>query len=335
MKVGKIPPEILQQYVFNNLGLRRPDVLVHSALGEDCSVIDFGEYVGVLSTDPITGAVADIGRLAVNISCNDIAANGAEPVGILVTILAPEATTPADLGRIMGQINAEAAKLGIEVLGGHSEITAGIDRVIISTTSVGKARKDAYIITGGAKPGDALLLTKSAGLEGTAILATEFAGALAGKVAPDLIDRAKRFLELVSVVPEGRIAAQNGATAMHDVTEGGILGAAAEMAAASRAGVEIWADRIPVSPETAAICAAFGLDPFALVSSGAMLIAAADGEKVLSALQAAGIAAAVIGQVTREDNIIWREGKPERFAPPERDELWKVFEDRGNANESR
>ena len=174
-------------------GGKASDVLVHSALGEDCSVIDFGDFVCVLSTDPITGAVEDIGRLAVNISCNDIAANGAEPIGILVTILAPEHTTPADLGRIMGQVNSEAAKLGIEVLGGHSEVTSGIDRVIISTTAVGKARKDAYIITGGAKPGDDLLLTKSVGLEGTAILATEFAAALQGKIPPAMLAQAKGF----------------------------------------------------------------------------------------------------------------------------------------------
>jgi len=337
MKVGKVPPEVLQQFVFNNLGVRRNDVLVHSALGEDCSVIDFGEYVCVLTTDPITGAVQDIGRLAVNISCNDIAACGAEPMGLLVTILAPESTTPEDLGRIMGQINTETAKLGLEVLGGHSEITAGIDRVIVVTTAVGKAAKDAFVTTGGARPGDALLLTKGAGYEGTAVLAAEFAAELEARLGKDLVARARGFLEHVSVLPEGRIAVKNGATAMHDVTEGGIFGAAAEMAAAAGAGVELWAEAIPVAPETAAICDYFQLDPYALVSSGAMLIAAPDGARLLAALQAAGIPAAVIGRVTQAVTVIVRDGKSEPFSPPERDELWKVFhcnDDRRNGDES-
>jgi hydrogenase expression/formation protein HypE len=337
MKVGKVPPEVLRQYVFNNLGIRRDDVLVHSALGEDCSVIDFGEYVCVLTTDPITGAVQDIGRLAVNISCNDIAACGAEPVGLLVAILAPESTTPDDLGRIMGQINAEAAKMGIEVLGGHSEITAGIDRVIVITTAVGRAAKDEFITTGGARPGDALLLTKGAGYEGTAVLAAEFAAELEEHLGKDMVARARSFLEHVSVLPEGRIAARSGATAMHDVTEGGILGAAAEMAAAAGAGVELWAEAIPVAPETTAICAYFNLDPYALVSSGAMLIAAPEGDRVLAALQAAGIPAAVIGRVTPAGTTLVRGGKSEAFAPPERDELWKVFhcnDDRRSGDES-
>jgi hydrogenase maturation factor len=326
MKVGKVPPEILKQYIFGHLGIRRQDVLVHSSLGEDCSVIDFGDEVCVLSSDPITGAVKDIGRLAVNISCNDIAANGADPVGVLITILAPEGTTAEDFGRIMRQVDEAAKELGIEVLGGHSEITAGIDRVIISTTAVGRARKSEYLTSSGAKPGYDLVVTKGAGLEGTAILATDFEGSLLSSMTLSEIQRAQSFIDLISVVKDGQVARKHGATAMHDVTEGGILGAAYEMAVASNCGIELRVQDIPIYPETRAVCAYFQIDPFALVSSGAMLIASADGNRTRDALIDAGINAAVIGRFIPEGFYLIRENHREAFQAPERDELWKVFE---------
>ncbi len=325
MKVGKVPPEILKQYIFGNLGKTRSDVLVHSSLGEDCSVIDFGDEVCVMSTDPITGAVQDIGRLAVHISCNDIAANGAEPVGIMITILAPVGTRAEDLGRIMSQINEEACLLGIEVLGGHSEITAGIDRVIISTTAVGRARKEEYVTSSGAAAGHDLIITKGAGLEGTAILATDFADRLKDALTEEQIQIGRSFMEKISVVPDGRIAVQNGAVAMHDVTEGGILGAAYEMAAASGTGVEIWEDAVIIHPVTRAICRFFDIDPLALVSSGAMMIASPEGEKVVEALEKEGIAAAIIGRFINEGFYLVRGGKTLPAKPPERDEIWKIF----------
>ncbi len=325
MKVGKVPPEILKQYIFGNLGKTRDDVLVHSSLGEDCSVIDFGDEVCVLSTDPITGAVQDIGRLAVHISCNDIAANGADPVGIMVTILAPLGTQAEDLGRIMSQINEESCLLGIEVLGGHSEITAGIDRVIISTTAVGRAKKEHYVTSSGAEPGHDLVMTKGAGLEGTAILVSDFADSLKDTLTPDQITTGRSFLQRISVVPDGQIAVQNGAVAMHDATEGGILGAAYEMAAASGVGVEIWEDAVIIHPVTRAVCAHFKINPLALVSSGSMLIASPNGDAVVQALEKEGIGAAVIGRFIHEGFRVVRDGKSYAAEPPERDEIWKVF----------
>ncbi len=327
MKVGKVPPDVLKQYIFGNLGKKRSDVLVHSSLGEDCSVIDFGDEVCVLSTDPITGAVQDIGRLAVHISCNDIAANGAEPVGVLVTILAPVGTTAEDLGRIMGQIHEEASLLDIEVLGGHSEITAGIDRVIISTTSVGRAKKDHFVTSSGAKPGYDLVMTKGAGLEGTAILVTDFEERLMGTLTEEQIETGKSFIRWISVVKDGRIAVRNGAVAMHDVTEGGILGAAYEMAAASGIGVEIWEDEVIIHPVTDRVCRFFEINPLALVSSGSMMIAAPDGKTIVEALKKEGISAAVIGRFLEEGYRIVRNGQVYPAEPPERDEIWKIFAD--------
>lgn len=326
MLAGKVPPHILERVVFARLGVRRPDVLVHARLGEDSAVIDFGQYACVVSTDPITGAGANIGWLAVHVACNDVAANGAEPIGVLATLLLPEGTDEAEVGRIMADIHRAAVELGIEVLGGHSEITPGIPVAILSFTAIGRVPKENLVTSSGARPGDEVILTKSAALEGTAILATDFADYLRNKVPAAILRRAQELIKRISVVKEGVIAARNGATAMHDVTEGGVVGALFELAAASGVGLEIRAESIPVLPETQQIAAIFGADPLRLVSSGAMLITAPSGSRMVEALSANGVPATVIGQVTNGKRYLLVGGQHVELRPPERDELWRVLE---------
>src|SRR5207248_1346133 len=230
---GKLAPRELRQLVLGSLGVRRPDVLVHAALGEDAAVIDMGDQACVITVDPLTGAVANAGWYAVHVACNDLAAMGAEPVGVLPALLFPAAAEPEDVRRTMQQIDRAARELGIEVLGGHTEVTPGLAGPIIAMTAVGRAPKGRVVTSAGARPGDALVLTKAAGLEGTAILAADLAERLRGRVPRDVLERARGFVARLSVVPEGRLAAELGATAMHDPTEGGVLGALWELAEAS------------------------------------------------------------------------------------------------------
>jgi hydrogenase expression/formation protein HypE len=326
LKPGKVTPDVMEKYIFPYLGFRRPEVLVPSKIGEDCSVIDFGEYVCIISTDPITGAGKDVGRLAVHISCNDLAANGAEPVGIMVTIMFPEGTTETHIKEVMEQIHEAALEINIEVLGGHTEITPVVSRTVISATSIGMALKNEYVTSSGAKPGDDVILTKKAGLEGTAIIASDFEDSLTGKMSAEEIEKAKGFIEFISVVAEGKIGAKNGATAMHDVTEGGVLGAAYEVALASDVGITLWEDKIPFYDETLKICKIMRLNPLGLISSGSMLITAPDGEKIIEALKKEGIEAAIIGKIINKGyNIVDKEGNTSPFMPLERDELWKIL----------
>jgi hydrogenase expression/formation protein HypE len=173
VRVGKLAPDILQRVILAQLGVRRPEVLVHSGLGEDSTVLDFGELVAVMSTDPITGAAANSGWIAVHVACNDIAAMGAEPIGVLLTVLLDERTDESALANLMGDVNRACQELGIEVVGGHSEVTALVKAPVLSLTSVGVASRSAYVTSAGGRPGDALILTKAAGLEGTAILASD------------------------------------------------------------------------------------------------------------------------------------------------------------------
>ena len=325
MKAGKVPADLLQRLVYPHLG-RRPDVLLHAHLGEDCAAVDFGEWTAVLTTDPVTGAARHLGRYAVHVACNDLATTGAEPVALLLTLLLREGSSPADLEVVMREAGAAAAELGVEIAGGHTEVTPGIDHTIAVVTALGRARRGTVISAAGARPGDTVVLTKSAGVEGTAILATDLGDRLRLRLDDAVIERARAFLGRISVVPEGLAAARAGASAMHDVTEGGVLGGAWELAEASGIGIEVRAEAVPVAPETQAVCEVLGLDPLRLISSGAMLIAAPDPDAMIAVLRDGAIPAAVIGTMTAHLRTLQQPGgEAQPLLPPGRDELWRAL----------
>ncbi len=325
MRAGKVPPHLLARLVYPHLG-RRPDVLRRAGIGEDCAVLDFGEWAAVVTCDPITTAREHLGRLAVHVACNDLATSGAEPVALLFTLLLREGTTSDALESIMAEAGRTAAGLGVEIVGGHTEVTPGIDRTIAVVTAIGKARKGTVISGSGARAHDAVIITKGAGVEGTAILASDLAGPLAPALGEAVLTRARAYVERLSVVPEGMVAAQNGATAMHDVTEGGVLAGAWELAEASGLGIVLRADDVPVLAETAALCHELDLDPLALISSGAMLICTADPRRMLRALADAGIPAADVGVMTERDRTLLRKGRAQPLVPPPRDEIYRALE---------
>lgn len=330
MKAGKLSPEKLNELILNQIKTRRSDVLLHPKIGEDSAVIDFGEYVCVMSTDPITGAAKGMGRLAVHVSCNDIAANGAEPVGIQLVLLLPEGVSEAQIREIMQDVEAGAAELGIEILGGHTEITSLVSKPIITATAIGKAPKNRYVTSSGAHPGDDVIITKGAGIEGTAILATDYSEYLQKKgVEPETIARAAAYYSEISVLSEGLLAAGMGATAMHDITEGGLYGALYELAGASEVGFDLFADQVYVRPETAEICAALGLDPLGLISSGSMLITIANGDALLEALASQGIQAAKVGKITAGGKWLYSNGEAQEFKLPAADEIWTFLDQFG------
>jgi hydrogenase expression/formation protein HypE len=324
MKSGKLPSDVLEQKIFSSLRFRREEVLVRPNVGEDCSVLDFGEYACVLSTDPITGAASEIGRLAVHISCNDVAASGVQPLGLLLTILAPEGTRVEVLQDIVSQAADEAALMKVEIIGGHTEVTTAVNRIVVSTTAVGRAAKSKVVRSSGARPGDCIILTKWAGLEGTAIIAHDLSDRLKGKIDDQILESARALMEHISVVKEGMTGGRMGASAMHDVTEGGVLGALWEMAEASDTGIRVYVDSIPVRPETRALCRELGLDPMRLISSGCMLIACRDGDKMIEALREEGVPASVIGRVEGKERILVQDGNEKPIGPPQSDELYKV-----------
>lgn len=325
MKIGKSSPRTLLARVYPHLG-RRPDVLVHAGIGQDSAVLDFGPEVCIITCDPITGASDHLGRLAVHVACNDLAATGAEPVGVLLTLLLPQGAGENDLERIMRDAGRAAREVGVEIVGGHTEVTPAVAQAVVVATAVGRAPRGGYVSAAGGSPGDSMVMTKSAGIEGTAILASDFAERLQSALDPAALERARSLIHRISVVPEGRIAAGSGATAMHDVTEGGVLTGAWEMAEASGCGVRLDCDAVPVLEETRAICEALGLDPLGLIGSGALLIATPDPGHLCSRLRAEGVECAVVGELRAGPRLLVRDGNASPLEPLERDELFRLLD---------
>lgn len=328
MKTGKLDSKLLEEIVFRHLTFRRPEVLTRPGIGEDCAVVDFGQYDCVLSTDPITAAASEIGRLAIHISCNDIAASGIEPLGILMACMLPEGTTAREIEEIMRQAGETSAELGVEIIGGHTEITSAVNKPVIVTTALGRALSGSSQSAADMRPGDYILITKEAGLEGTGILASDYGEQLKTLLSQEELAAAKSMLDQVSVVREGVIAGRIGTAGMHDVTEGGVLGALWEMCEVSGTGAEIWLDRIPVSDITKKICGFFDLDWLRLIASGSMMIAAHPEQKdrLMEEIGKAGIGISCIGRVTpaAEGRILKDGDKMVEILPPDRDELYKV-----------
>lgn len=315
MMRGKLEPEKLKNLVLPYLGAANPKICVPPRLGEDAAVIDLGCTYLVLASDPITGAIDNIGMYSVNVNANDVACMGAIPQFFLSVILLPEMYTDEHIQKIALDISEEARALNVSIVGGHTEALP-LDDPIVVGTMVGTT--DAVVTSAGAHLGDDILLTKGAAIEGTSILATDFYDVLREKVDVSLLQRAQKYLTRISVVREALLS-RKYATAMHDPTEGGIAGALNELADASQVGFSVDVDKIPISRETRAICSALSVDPLRLISSGSLLITVPrDATSLLVDLLAKeGIAVAVIGKITEDRNL----------EPVKQDELWRILEE--------
>lgn len=326
MQIGKIPETVLKRSILKKIKVKRPEVIVHAGVGEDCAVLGPTEDAIVLSTDPITGTSKDIGKLAFHITANDIASSGAELVGMLVTVIFPPESSEEELQVIMEELTVLAEKYEVEILGGHTEVSAAVNQTLISVTGVGKAAKGKIVTTGGLRAGQELVVTKWIGLEGSSILAKEKEEILQRQLPNEIIETAKRFDEKLSVVPDSKVAMEIGVSAMHDVTEGGIFGALWEMAAASGVGLTVDLKKIPIRQETVEICEVFDINPYMLISSGSLLIGTNYGYQLVQELERAGIHAAVIGYATEGNDRVVVNGEERRYLePPKTDELFRAL----------
>lgn len=332
LETGKLQPALLKQIVLSRLGIDDPRVLLGPHVGEDASIIDFGQKALVVHSDPITGAVENLGWLAVNVCANDIATRGVRPLWLLIVILLPENTTSAQLKSLTTQIDEAAKKLGAAVVGGHSEITPSIKRPVVITTAIGETHKGKFLRTSGAKAGDHIIVTKGAAIEGTAILASELTKQLQGKIKAKTLERAKQFIKMTSVVEDALTAVEAGEVhAMHDATEGGIAGGLQEIAWASSIGLVAYEEKILISKETEAICKALDIDPLRTISSGALIISAEpkSAGKIVASLEEKGIRSSIIGKATSKKDgayILRKDGTRLDLSKPVKEELWKAFE---------
>ena len=329
---GKVPTEVLKKIVFKNLGAKRDDVILSPSIGEDAAIIQAGNSILALSSDPITGAEEWLGWLAVHVSANDVATRGVQPRWFNSIILLPRNSTTELVEKICTQMDKAARQLNVAIIGGHCEVTPGINHPIVTGCAIGVAKNGKYITCSGAKIGDRIILTKGTGIEGTAILASDRREELQTVFDEKFLKKAESFFEKISVVKEAVTAfGIGGVSAMHDPTEGGVAGGLHELADAANVGFNVYEERIFVPVETRKICAHFGIDPLQLISSGSLLIVAEEvkTDEILSSLNKNNVQASVIGEVV--DSVLGRKlitkaGEQTELIRPDTDHLWKALE---------
>lgn len=333
LPTGKLPPALLAGLLAK---IPRHDrrVLVGGSYGEDAAVIKFGGSYLIAASDPVTFAAERPAWYAVQVNANDIAAMGGECRWLLATVLLPEGGADESMVEaLFEELSRACQKIGVELVGGHTEVTTGLDRPIICGTMLGEAEPGRLCLKRDAREGDQLLLTKALAVEGTALIAREFSDKLTGYCTKKEIQQSAKYLEEpgISVVSEARTALDAGGVhAMHDPTESGLAGALRELAEAAGLGLELELAEVPIFESTRKICSHLGLDPLGLIASGSLLIACepAAGENIIKAVEAAGIACKKIGRLTgREAGLVEIEGGRKReLRRFERDEIVRLYE---------
>ncbi len=326
---GKLPADFLKTCI-SRTSAEDPRILIGPRFGEDCAVLDMGERYLVVKTDPVTFTADDVGWYAVHINANDVATMGAKPAWFQACLLFPPDTSEHGVRQVFAQIDSACRDLGISVTGGHTEVTPAVFQPVVVGNMTGVVTKDRLVTTQGVQSGDLVVMTKTAGLEGTSIVFAEKREEMERILASELQDEVQhiRLAWGISIVKEALLASQHGATALHDPTEGGGAMGLQELTDVSGLGMQIDLDAIPTLPSTRAICGHFNINPLGLMSSGTLLLTiSADKWPSLGRIfQSENIPAQVIGVVTPEAGIqAQRNGLEVQFVYSERDELLKVL----------
>jgi len=331
-RVGKLSTDLLDELV-SGIKKKDPRVIVGPKVGEDAAVIDIGDKYLIATTDPITFTSYKIGWYMVNVNANDIAAMGGTPKWLLTSIFLPENKTDSALVKeIFRDIEKAADELGIAICGGHTEVTKGLNRPIVSGNMLGEVDKNKLVTNSQARVGDEIILTKGIAIEGMALLARDREKELSGKYGNLFVERVQNFLHDpgISVVKEAHIANQEAdIRAMHDPTEGGLATGLLELTRASNTGVIVYEDKIHCLEETRILCSEYKIDPLGVIASGALLIVVDpdDRDVVLNRLVQNDIECAVIGKLTEKENglKIVADGKVRELPFFEVDEIARVM----------
>ncbi|MGD0329470.1 MAG: AIR synthase family protein [Nitrososphaeria archaeon] len=321
---GKINEKDLRKYVLPNLGVKDENLVEPADVGVDFAVLQGTNQYIIVSSDPVTGVRKNIGLYAVNVNANDVATSGNRPRFMVNVILLAKTENASSLAEITKEIDRACKILGISVIGGHTETTKGIKQTILVMTALTFA--SSYVSSKRAKEGDVILMSKTAGLEGTSILAHEYRKSLS-RLGEKTIENALKMVGQISIVNEAEAAFKTGYVhAMHDPTEGGVLGGVYEMSVASKLGFIIDKNLIPVAQETKKISKALQIDPLKLISSGVLLLAVdpKGKEYVIEALKDKGVEVNEIGNFMIGERSLLSNGRRLLVKESPIDELWRI-----------
>lgn len=328
MRRGKISENVLKRSVLKQIKTHREEVINGAGVGTDCAILSFeGGYDAVISTTPVIAPIEDISLYAIPMALNNIAAAGAEPVGVMLSILLPEKAEEPELRQMMEQAQSLCGRCGADIIGGHTEVAAYIDDPIMTVTGVGKRDYAQTELLKGVKANQDIVISKWIGLEGTVRLARERRNELSERYPRRMIDEAASYDRYLSVIPEAATAMKSGVCGMHDVSRGGVFGALWELAERAGVGLEIDLKKIPVKQETIEICEFFGLNPYELLSGGCLIMTTEDGDVLAEALMREDIAASVVGRTTAgNDRVIYNEDEKRYLDKPKTDQMYYVKE---------
>lgn len=298
-KSGKLTPEALVRSVFGNMGVKRDEVLIGPAVGEDAAVIEWPkDKLMVFASDPIVGATVGAGRLLVRVNVNDIASKGGEPAYMVVTLVLPPSMGEEGISRIMGEIHEESCVSGVAIVGGHTELNGRYSHPVLSAALIGMA--DRVFKASDVKEGDFIFVSKHIGIEGMAILASDRPDLLRSALSEDELSEVRSWMNETSVLAESRIL-RKYASFMHDPTEGGFFGGLDEICRLAGLGADIDIASVPLHSYTRRASEVLGFNPLRLVASGSMIavIPPERAESAVCALAEACITMTNVGRMTR------------------------------------
>lgn len=325
MRQGKISENVLKRSVLKKIKTHRDEVVSGAGIGKDCAILAFGEEETVLSVTPVTAPVTELSSYAIPMALNNVAVSGAEPVGVMLSILLPEETEEAEFQQIMEQAEDVCSDLHVEIIGGHTEVTPAVAHPIMTVTGVGKKEAARAGFPQGIKANQDIVVSKWIGLEGTARLAKEHKEELCSRYPVRMIEEAAAYDKYLSVIPEAATAMKSGVCGMHDVSRGGIFGALWEMASGAGVGLEIDLKKLPVKQETIEICEFFELNPYELLSGGCLIMVTEDGNGLVTALAREEIPAVIVGRTTdSNDRILYNEDEKRYLDMPKTDQIYYV-----------
>ena len=326
MRRGKISENVLKRSVLKKINTHRKEVINGADVGTDCAVLSFEEgYDIALSATPVMAPIEDISSYAIPMALNNIAVVGAEPVGVMLSVLLPEKTEEDELQQMMKRAQDICSACGADIIGGHTEVIPDIEEPIMTVTGVGKRnnmRKDSLQ---GVKANQDIVISKWIGLEGTVRLARERGEELCTRYPARMIEEAAAYDKYLSVIPEAATAMKSGVCGMHDVSRGGVFGALWELAQRAGVGLEIDLKKRPVKQETIEICEFFELNPYELLSGGCLIMTAGNGEALVAALERENIPATVVGRTTAgNDRVIYNEDEKRYLDRPKTDQIYNI-----------
>ncbi|UCH22864.1 MAG: HAD-IA family hydrolase [Deltaproteobacteria bacterium] len=302
LPAGKLPNRLLQEFL-KQFGFEDPSVIINPGVGEDTAAVNVEkEEVLILKADPVTFATDSIGHYAILINANDIATSGAVPRWFLTTLLFPTGTTASAIKSVMHELHGMCRQYGITLCGGHTEITDSVTRAVITGMMAGTVAKSNLIDKSNIAAGDKVLFTKAVAVEGTAIIAREFASQLNKLgMSEREIENCRQFLLNISILEEAEVARRTkGVSAMHDVTEGGLATALEELSVVAGHKIKVDMDQIPIFPQTQKICGLLGIHPLGLIGSGSLLICCNQkySQELINKIRRSGIDVSCIGEIT-------------------------------------